>query len=186
MHDDQIIQLYFERNEQAIRETQAKYGAYCLKIADSILGNCQDAEEVVSDTWLRVWNAIPPQRPAVLRIFLGKITRNLAFSTYRRNTAAKRGSGELNVVLEELGACVGTSGDVGERLDAKELAAAIRGFLETQPQRDRAVFLRRYFYVEEPRDIGAEFGLKEANVYQILSRLRKKLKEFLIKEGYDL
>lgn len=186
MEDKEIIQLYFDRNEQALAETERKYGGYCYTLAYSILKNKEDAEETVSDTWLRVWNAIPPQRPGVLKLFVAKITRNLAFNTYRQQTAQKRGGGEMELVLEELDGCIPAPGGVQDHLDARELSGAIQSFLSLQSKRDRGIFVSRYFHVEECAAIAGRFGLTEGNVYRILSRMRKKLKDHLIREGYDL
>lgn len=184
MNDDQILDLYFARDERAITETDTKYGAYCLQVADRILSDSLDAEEAVNDTWLRAWNTIPPKRPSVLKLYLAKITRNLAFSKYRALTAEKRGGGEIALALDELAGCIGTEEDIGSRLNKQELTESIQRLLEGVPPRDRNIFIRRYFFVESTADIAARYGLKESNVLMILTRVRKKLKEHLIKEGY--
>lgn len=184
MDDGQIIELYVARDERAIRETDVKYGRYCGSLAKQILADPLDAEEVVSDTWLRAWDSIPPTRPGTLKLFLAKVARNLAFSRWRARTAQKRGGGELVLALEELGECAGPDTDAGAALEVKELAAGIGRFLETVSQRDRNIFLRRYFFVDSAADIAQRFGIKESNVHMILSRVRGKLKAYLIKEGY--
>lgn len=186
MEDQQIIQLYFDRNEQAVAETKAKYGAYCHSLAYAILNNNADAEETVNDTWLRAWNAIPPQRPTVLKLFLAKITRNLALNTYRDQTARKRCGGEVNRALEELRDCVPAPGSVQDELDAKELGRVIQDFLQSQSPRDRRIFVRRYFNVESIGAIANHFDLTEVNTRKILSRIREKLKDYLNKEGYTV
>ena len=186
MEDGKILDLYFDRDEQALAETQAKYGSYCFTVANGILGCAEDAEEVVSDTWLRAWDSIPPQRPVFLRLFLGKITRNLAFTRWRSGHAEKRGGGETELVLEELAECIPGREAVDDFLNAKELAKTIREFLNTLPEREQGIFLRRYFYADETPSIASRYGTKEANVLRILSRTRKKLKEYLMWEGYDL
>lgn len=186
MQDEQILDLYFARDEQAIRESETKYGGYCRKVAGNILTVDQDVEEAVSDTWLHAWNAIPPQRPTVLRLFFAKITRNCAYNIYRTQAAQKRGSGELVLALEELGECVSPGSDPAQAVDAKALAASIRGFLESIPLRERRVFILRYFYVENAASIACKCGLTQSNVLQILSRTRRKLKSYLIREGYEL
>lgn len=186
MEDRQIIELYFARNEQALKETEEKYGSYCRYVAYSILENYEDTQEVLSDTWLRAWNSIPPQVPRVLKLYLGKIARNLAFNTYRNRTAQKRGGGELELVLEELEGCVPASGRVSDHLEAEELAKEIQKFLQTQPKRDRGIFLLRYFGAEETSVIARRYGLTEGNVRRILSRMRNKLKKHLDGEGYVL
>ena len=167
MEDNAIIELYFARDEQAITETDRKYGNYCYGIANRILCSCEDAEETVSDTYFHTWNAIPPQRPDVFKLFLAKITRNLAFSRWRKLTAAKRGGGETELVLEEL-------------------AKTIRAFLDTLPQREQDLFLRRYFYLEDPQTIAQRHKIRRSNVNLILSRTRAKLKAYLTQEGYNL
>lgn len=184
MNDEEIIALYFARDEQALRRTDEKYGAYCFTLANRILNSPPDAEETVSDTYLKAWQTIPPTRPNVLRLFLAKITRNLAFSRWRSETAQKRGGGEMPLVLDELAECIGSNTDVGARLDARELTRTIAAFLDTQPQREQNVFLRRYFFAEDCREIGRRYAMKSEAVLQSLSRTRKKLKKYLIQEGY--
>lgn len=184
MNDEEIIALYFARDEQALRRTDEKYGPYCFALANRILNSPPDAEETVSDTYLKAWQSIPPTRPKMLRLFLAKITRNLAFSRWRSETAQKRGGGEMPLVLDELAECIGTGADVGAQLDAKELTRTIAAFLDTQPQREQNVFLRRYFFAEDCREIGRRYAMKPEAVLQSLSRTRKKLKKYLIQEGY--
>ena len=176
MEDGQILELYWQRREQAIAETDRKYGGYCFTIANSILNNTEDAEETVSDTYLRAWNTIPPKRPNVFQMFLAKITRNLAFSRWRSNTAAKRGGGELELVLEELNGCIAAPGGVEDRMNARDLALTIRAFLNTIPAREQDIFLRRYFYVEESEQIAKRYGMKPATDQRTLSRTRAKQK----------
>lgn len=183
MEDSKIIELYFARNEAAISETDKKYGAYCHAIAYRILRCLPDSEECVNDTWLRAWNAMPPQKPGVLRQFLAKITRNLSLDRWRNAQAEKRGGGEAALALEELSECVSGDGDPATQLELAELKRAIAGFLQTLPERDRDIFLRRYFYLEKPEQIAKAYLLKKANVRLILSRTRQKLREHLTKEG---
>lgn len=185
MSDEQIIELYLARDERAITATDMKYGDYCLQVADRILLDRQDAEEIVSDTWFRAWNTIPPKRPDILRLYLAKIARNLSFSRYRARGAEKRGGGEMILALEELAECVGGSGPEGP-LELRELTASIEALLRTLPERNRHIFIRRYFFLETTTQIGERYGLRESNVLMILTRVRKKLKEHLIKEGYYL
>ncbi|MEE1037365.1 MAG: sigma-70 family RNA polymerase sigma factor [Oscillospiraceae bacterium] len=186
MEDEKILDLYFARDEQAVVETDRKYGGYCFHLANSILKDKQDAEETVSDTYLQAWNAIPPQRPDVLKMFLAKITRNLAFTRWRQYTADKRGGGELALVLEELEGCIAATGDVGDRLRGQELAKAIRSFLAVLPVREQDIFLRRYFFVEETDVIARRYGMKPDTVRRTLSRTRAKLKKYLTQEGYAI
>ena len=184
MEDEKIIELYFARDEQAVAETDRKYGAYCFTLASSILNNRENAEETVSDTYLKTWHAIPPKKPSVLKMFLAKITRNLAFSRWRSLTADKRGGGELALVLEELSACLASPERVEDRLNARELAKTIRCFLNTLSQREQDIFLRRYFFVEESDAIAVRYGMKRSTVLRTLSRTREKLKAYLQEEGY--
>lgn len=184
MEDETILDLYFDRNEQAVVETDRKYGGYCFSLANSILNDRQDAEETVSDTYLKVWDTIPPKRPNVLKLFLAKITRNLAFSRWRKYTAEKRGGGEMELVLEELAGCLAAPGSVEDRMNGQELARTIRAFLNTLPVREQDIFLRRYFFVEESETIARRYGMKPATVLRTLSRTRQKLKHYLTQEGY--
>lgn len=186
MEDEAIIQLYFARDEQAVQETDRKYGRYCFTLANGILHSDQDAEETVSDTYLKTWNAIPPKKPEVLKLFLAKITRNLAFTRWRSYSAQKRGGGEMELVLEELEGCIAAPGGVEERLNGKELTLTIRRFLDTLPEREQNIFLRRYFFVEESDVIARRYGMKRATVLRTLSRTREKLRAHLIKEGYGV
>ena len=186
MEDTQIIDLYFARNEQAISETSQKYGRYCFTLANSILGSPQDAEEIVSDTYLKVWDAIPPNRPTVLRMFLAKITRNLAFTRWRSSTAQKRGGTEMEATLDELAECIPAPGAVEDRMMLKNLTLVIHAFLNTQKVRERNIFLRRYFFVEDTEQIAARYGMRPDAVRLSLSRTRAKLKKYLIQEGYTV
>ena len=184
MEDEKIVALYFARDEQAIAQTDQKYGPYCFTLANRILCNDADAEETVSDTFFKAWQSIPPTRPRVLRLFLAKITRNLAFDRWRSEAAQKRGGGEMTLVLEELEECIGHEPEVDARLEARELARAIAAFLDTCPDREQNVFLRRYFFVETTQEIARRYGMTPAAVLKSLSRTRKKLKEHLTQEGY--
>ena len=186
MEDKAILDLYFARDELAITETDRKYGGYCYSIANRILCSNEDSEETVSDTYWQTWNSIPPQRPNFLKLFLGKITRNLAFTRWRKMSAARRGGGETELVLEELAECIPGNESVDDHLNARELARVIRGFLDTLPKRHQDIFLQRYFFVDSPEAIAARYGMKRTNVNMILSRTRAKLKTYLTQEGYDL
>ena len=186
MEDEKIIELYFARDEQALAETDKKYGAYCFTLASSILNNREDAEETVSDTYLKTWHAIPPKKPNVLKMFLAKITRNLSFSRWRSLSAEKRGGGAMELVLEELSGCLAAPERVEDSLNARELAKTIRCFLNTLPQREQDIFLRRYFFVEESGAIASRYGMKRATVLRTLSRTREKLRHYLSEEGYGV
>lgn len=184
MNDEKIIDLFFERDEQAIRESMNTYGGYCRTVAAGILADPSDIEEAVADTWLAAWDAIPPHRPAHLRLFLGRITRNRAVDICRKNNAGRRGGNQVTVALEELEQCIAYTAEPEQAVDAKQLAAAINRFLKNQPIRHRQVFLRRYFYLEEIPAIARRYGLQESGVRMILSRTRQKLRKYLIQEGY--
>ena len=186
MKDNEIIELYFSRDEKAIKETAKSYGKYCHAVANNILGNPSDAEECVNDTYLRAWNAIPPERPRELKLFLAKITRNLALNRYFAAKSEKRGGGEMTVALSEVEDFISDGASLDEGICAKELAAHLRRFLLTQSSRDRAIFVCRYFYFESVPDIAAAKGISENNVYLILSRMREKLKKYLQNEGYTI
>ena len=186
MDDANIVQLYFDRDKQAITETATKYGNYCASIAKNILGNHEDTEECVNDTYLNAWNAMPPHRPKMLATFLGKIVRNLAFNRYKHNTAAKRGAGELPAVLDELGECVSDREDVEEAYDYTELVADINAFLSTLPIKKRNVFVRRYWYADSVSEIAARYNMSGFAVSMMLNRLREKLRNYLTERGYEL
>ena len=184
MEDRQIVELYWQKNADAISETSSKYGAYCFTIADRILHSTEDSEECVNDTWLHAWNAMPPQRPNVLRMFLARITRNLSVNLFNARSAEKRGGGEINLVLDELADCLAGETDVEEAYEGRELEQCIRRFVRSLTERDGNVFVRRYFFTEPVAAIAEQYGLTENNVMVILSRTRKKLKLKLVKEGY--
>ena len=183
LEDSKIIDLYWARKEQALAETDAKYGSYCRAIARNILRNFEDTEECVSDTWLHAWNSMPPQRPGILSAFLGRITRNLSFDRCKYQQAAKRGGGTLPLALDELGECIPASGRVEHALEQKELAAAIDRFLRTLPERECSMFLRRYWYVDSVQSIAARYAIKENTAKSILFRTREKLRRYLAGEG---
>ena len=186
MEDKAILDLYFARDELAITETDRKYGSYCYSVANRILCSPEDSEETVSDTYWQTWNSIPPHRPSFLKLFLAKVTRNLAFTRWRKQSAAKRGGGETELVLEELAGCIPGTEQIDDQLNAKELVKAIRVFLDTLPERDRAIFLYRYFFVEDADTISVRYGMKRTTVNVVLSRTRTKLKTYLTQEGYYL
>ena len=182
MEDREIIDLYLARDEQAVILTATKYGSYCAAIAGNVLDSAEDVEEVVSDTWLRAWNAIPPERPRSLKLYLARIARNLSYDRFRTQCCQKRGGGELTLALEELSGCVPGPGQPGDRLEGRELQAAVNRFLGTLKETDRKIFLLRYFRVEPPTAIARELCIRETAVRTSLSRTRKRLKEFLQRE----
>lgn len=186
MTDAEIIKLYWDRDQQAVQITAEKYGSYCSRIAQNILRNLEDAQECVNDTWLGAWQSMPPQRPQVLAAFLGKLTRNFAINRYRHNTAQKRGGGQPQIVLEELGDLVSGSDSVAEEIDRRELVNAINDFLGSLSKEKRSIFLCRYWYFESVSEISVKFGMNENQVSVLLYRLREKLRKHLEKGGFAL
>lgn len=184
MNDEKIIELFQKRDEQAIKECMSLYGSYCRSVAAGILTDLNDVEEAVADTWLAVWDSIPPHVPKYLRLFLGRITRNQAISIWRRNNARSRGSGQIVLALEELGECASSNDTPETTVGAKELERKITAFLKNEPAVRRKVFLRRYFYLEDIAVIAHRYDLTESNVRMMLSRTRQKLKKYLTQEGY--
>lgn len=183
MRDESIIQLYFERDETAIGETNRKYGSYCYRVADNILHSREDSEECVNDTWLRAWDAIPPARPSCLKLFLARITRNLSFNRFKARNAQKRGEGETALVLEELEECLPGGRDTEEEFLAEELAGSINRFVRSLPVRDGDIFIRRYFFADSLPGIAKRYGMAESSVRVVLHRTRKKLRVRLEEEG---
>ena len=186
MDDFDIVEMYWDRNEDAIYHTDKKYNRYCSGIAYNILFNAEDTRECVNDTWLKAWETIPPQRPENLAAYLGKITRNLAINLHEKLTALKRGGRQTDVVLDELSEVIGEESDVDRYIDEKVLTEIITRFLKQQNETARKVFVRRYWYMSSTKEIARYYGLTESNVKVMLLRTREKLREYLIKEGYDL
>jgi len=186
LKDTEIMELYWERDERAITETQNSYGRYCYSIAYNILHNREDSDECVNDTWLRAWNAMPPQKPNHLQLFLGTITRNLSFDVWKRKKAAKRGNGELELALDELMECVPAGKSTEELVEAAELSRLINVFVKSLPERECNVFLRRYWYVEDCGEIAKRYDMKVNTVKTTLFRVRRKLQEYLQQQGMML
>ena len=186
MDDKRIIELYHERSESAISETADKYGKYCYYIAYQILYNEEDSEECVNDTYLRTWEAIPPQYPKHLSAFLGKITRSLALNRYKYYKREKRGFGQASLVLEELQECVPVSNHTEQAVEEKILIDILNRFLSDLPKEKRILFLRRYWYMSSIQEIAHDFGFSESKVKMTLLRIRNKLKQVLEKEGIVL
>ena len=183
MRDTEILDLYWARSEAAITETQKSYGNYCFSIAFHILHAKEDSEECVNDTWLRAWNAIPPSRPARLELFLGTITRNLSFDRWKQKNAKKRGNGEMETALDELEECIPDRNRTEEIVEERELQRYINQFLGTLRENERNIFLRRYWYAEEYNEIAKRYSLNLNTVKTTLFRVRRKLKDYLEKEG---
>ena len=168
LQDEQIIDLYWARSERAIEESGVKYGAYCRTIAWNVLYSREDSEECVNDTWMNAWNAMPPQRPSILRAFLGRITRNLALNRYERDHAEKRGKGETAAEIREEGML---------------LREVLDRFLEGMKPEERKLFVGRYWYLRPVKELAEAYGFSESKVKMTLLRSREKLKQALLQEG---
>ena len=186
MDDAQIVQLYWDRNEQALTVTADKYGRYCAAIAQNILGNHEDAEECVNDTYMRAWNAMPPHRPGILSAFLGKITRNLSLNRYKYTTAGKRGGSRAPAVFDEIAELVSETNSVEQEIDRRELVKAIDTFLEGLSREKRGIFVCRYWYFDSIPAIASRFGMTENHVSVTLNRIRSKLRKYLTEKGFEL
>lgn len=185
MEDEQIIELYWERNELAITKTADKYGSFLMYLAMNILSVHEDAEECVNDTYEKAWNSIPPERPRYFRAWLGKITRNTALNVWHRNHAEKRYNG-LDVVFDELADCIPDARNVEQHIEAAELGAMISKWLETLKPEERALFIRRYWNGESLEQLAGEFRMRPNQLAQRMYRLRNQLKKTLEKEGVVL
>ncbi len=184
MEDSRIIELLFERSQQGLRELSIKYEKLIFRIAMNVVNNNEDASECANDTYLGIWNAIPPQRPNPLISFICRIARNVSLKKYRSNTAKKRKS-TFDISMEELENCISTS-SVEEVWSAKQLGIAIDTFLDTIDKENRIIFLRRYWFCDSIKDISALLGISENNVSVKLSRIRTQLKSYLVQEGFEL
>lgn len=183
MKDEQIIELYFERNENAICESEKKYGAYCTKISMNILNDRLDSEECVNETWFGAWRSIPPKHPSNLATYFGKITRNLSINRYKMKYSGRRIVNEFTLSLDELSECLSKDNDVENDMQVKIVGESISRFLRTQKELARKVFVCRYFYCDSIAAIAENFNVSESNVKSLLFRTRSKLKIHLEKEG---
>ena len=183
MEDSAIVALYWARDERALAETVAKFGAYCRRIAMNILADAADAEECENDTWLAAWNSMPENRPARLAPYLGRITRNLALDRHSAAAAQKRGGGQAQLVLDELAECLPGTANVEHAFDATETGRLISAFLKEQPQQTRQIFLRRYWYCDGTAAIAKRCGMGESAVRVSLHRTRQKLADYLKAQG---
>lgn len=182
MEDQIIVNLYWERSENAISETQQKYGRYCHSIAYHILYSHPDAEECVNDTYVHAWNAMPPHKPNRLSTFLGKLTRNIALNRYLHNHAKKR-TANVEFTLDEVGEFLPSEDASSSMVEGIVLRDLLDRFLEALPEQTRVLFVRRYWYLSTIREIALEYRLSESNVKVTLMRTRNKLKAYLEKEG---
>jgi len=187
MDDTDIIDQFWERSESAITALGDRYSKYCRVIAVNILGNAEDAEEIVNDTYHRVWNAIPPERPTNFRAYIGKITRNLSFNRLEKDKAKKRGGGQLETILSELEECIADNrNDFDEMVEHDVITTALNAFLSEQSTENRRVFVRRYWRAASIEEIAADFNMTVGKVKTILFRMRNKLRKHLESEGIYL
>lgn len=183
MEDSRIIELFYARSEQAIKELSKKYGALCTHVARNILNSRQDAEECVNDAYLGAWNTIPPENPNPLRTYICRIVRNLSIMRYHSNTAKKRNS-YYDAALDELEDCITSASSVEDEISVRELSRLLDAFLDNLDVENRVIFVRRYWYSDSVSEIAERLGVSSNNISVRLSRIRSKLKKFLEKEGY--
>lgn len=186
MEDEAIVSLYWERSEDAIRETEIKYDRYLFKIAQNILNDREDSRESVNDTYLAAWDSMPPHRPGVLSAYLAKLTRRISIDRFRYRTRQKREASEYTISLSELSECVSGDNSAEEIVNAKLLADSIGIYLRTQSDEARTAFLGRYYFLDSVREVAAYCGITESKCKTLLHRTRVGLKEYLRKEGFDL
>lgn len=186
MNDEEIIRLFQARDEAALKQTSEKYGTRIRQVAQNIVVDFTAAEQCENDTYLRAWNTIPPSEPlGYFYPFLARIARNLALNVCRSNSRLKRNAFIVEL-SEEMEQCIPAPDDAESRLDSKLLGEAISGFLETQSEEKRCIFLRRYWYMDSVSAIAKRFGMGESKIKTTLFRMREKLREYLEKEGYQL
>lgn len=186
LEDKEIIALYQSRDENAIRQTEKKYSGYLTAIALNILGNREDGEECVSDTYLKAWNTIPPNIPAMLKYYLGKITRELSIDRLRKKTSRKRGGTEYDLSLEELDECISSGDSTEQAADVAVLAELIEKFLLSCSDNERDMFVCRYYFCDSLKEIAGYFGVNVSKIKNTLFRTRAALKKYLESEGYVL
>ncbi len=186
MDDRRIVELFLERSEEAILQTDIKYGRYCHRIAFNVLGNDEDSEECVNDAYMRAWGSIPPNEPSSLSSYIGRITRNLALDRLRQKQSDKRGNGEVPLLLDELAECVSGHNELERRQDSAEITAAIDSFLGGLNPVERGVFMRRYWMMEPIDAIARRYDISSSKTTTMLFRLRNRLKKHFMKEGIPL
>ena len=184
MQDQQILDLYWSRQESAIQETQKKYGSFLQNLAYRILGNREDSAEAVNETYLKAWNSIPPQRPAALSPYLGKLARRAAIDSFRRRTREKRRGTEYALSLSELEDCLPASDTPESQTDLHLLSQALNRFLRSLPKESRTLFIRRYYHLEPLKEAAAACSMTESRAKGILYRLRQNLRTYLEQEGF--
>lgn len=183
MEDQQIIELFLQRNENAVAQTEHKYAKYCRSIAVHILHSPEDADEALNDTWLAAWNAIPPHIPECLQTFLGRLTRNISLKRVRSEKTLKRGAAEVRVVFEEVEDWLQSNQNIEQEISEQVLADAINIFLDSISDTERNVFVRRYWYMQSISEIADYHSFSESKVKSMLFRIRKKLYAKLKKEN---
>ena len=186
MQDDKIVELYWRKDEAAIKETQEKYDRYLYKIAYNILADREDSKESVNDTYLSAWNSIPPHKPVTLSTYLGKLTRRISIDVFRRKNREKRRGTQYSVSLSELEECVSAGDVTAEAVDAKVLGEALNRFLQGMSEEARHTFIGRYYFLDSVKEVAAYCGMSESKVKSILYRTRQELKTYLEKEGFVL
>lgn len=186
MNDSEIVQLFFDGNEQGISEAAKKYGGYCKAIALNIVKNAEEADDIVNDTYMKAWESIPPQRPAALGAFLGRIAKHCALNRVKSEQAQKRGNNEIPLIFDELSELISDGSNVENAAETKEIIRVVNEYLRELPNVSRDVFILRYWYCYTNSEIANRLNLREGNVRAILSRTRKKLKKYLNEEGYEL
>ncbi len=186
MEDSKIIELYFERSEEAIPETERKYGTYCLSVAKNILGNEEDAKECLNDALLVLWNSIPPQKPDSVSAYIGKITRNIALNRFRKNSAEKRGGTKTTEVLEEVSEFVSGTENIEKEAEQREIIEAINTFLAGIPKDKRKIFVARYWFFKSTEEISLLTGKNKFYIHNTLTRTRTKLIKHLKERGFEL
>jgi len=183
MEDEILIRLFNERSEEAISETELKYGRYCRKIANGILGDKGDVEECLNDTFLTVWNSIPPVVPLIFRAYIAKVTRNLALKMYEKRKAKKRDHDLVTQSLEELAECIPSRDNTAARIEHKEVIAALNEFLGTLDEKKCILFMQRYFYMKPIKEIAENNGISAGSLKTMLCRVRADLKEYIKEKG---
>lgn len=186
VEDEKIVELYWSREENAIAETDSKYGRYLFKIAYNVLANRQDCMESVNDTYLAAWDSMPPHKPSKLSLYLAKLTRRISIDLYRKNHRQKRTASEYALSLSELGENLADTHTVDEKLQLQQLGEALNRFLRSLPEQDRTLFICRYYFLDPIKNVAAICGLSESNAKTRLFRIRGCLRNFLREEGFEL
>ena len=186
MQDEKIIELFSERSENALKETENKYGRYLYKIAFGILNDKSDSEESVNDTYLAAWNSIPPHKPQKLSAYLGKLTRRISIDIFRRKSSQRRGGSQYELSLNELEDCIKAASTVEDDMESKEMGEAISRFLKTLSKENRCLFVERYFFCNSLKNSARKLGISEGKAKSSLYRTRLLLRDYLMKEGFEI